>query len=74
MPLLDSDLTLAREIYEVNVFGLVAVTQAFSSLLISAKGKVINISSIGSKAAIPYMGMRNSPPISILRSPNPTSH
>jgi 1-acylglycerone phosphate reductase len=59
MPLLDSSLTEARKLYDVNVFGLVAVTQAFAMMLIAAKGKVINISSIGSKTALPYMGFYN---------------
>lgn len=56
MPLLDSDLDVARRVYEINVFGLVAVTKAFAPLVIASKGKVANISSIASKAAIPYMG------------------
>jgi 1-acylglycerone phosphate reductase len=56
MPILDSDLSLARKVYEVNVFGLVAVAQAFAPLLIAAKGKIINISSVASKISLPYMG------------------
>lgn len=56
MPLMDSDLAIAKAIFDVNVFGLVAVTQACSPMLVAAKGKVINMSSVKSRAAIPYTG------------------
>ena len=39
MPLLDVDLDKARKQYEVNVWGVLAVTQAFFPLLRVAKGK-----------------------------------
>ena len=38
MPLLDVDLEQARKQYEVNVWGLLAVTQAFFPMLKEAKG------------------------------------
>lgn len=57
MPIIDSDLATAKEIFDVNVFGLVAVTQACSPMLVAAKGKVINMSSVKSRAAIPFSGM-----------------
>ena len=56
MPLMDLDLATAKAIFDVNVFGLVAVTQACSPMLVAAKGKVINMSSVKSRAAIPYTG------------------
>lgn len=46
MPLLDSDLQMGRDLYDVNVFGVIAVTQAFFPLLRNAKGMVANIGSI----------------------------
>jgi NAD(P)-dependent dehydrogenase (short-subunit alcohol dehydrogenase family) len=39
MPLLDVDISKARNQYEVNVWGVLAVTQAFFPLLRVAKGK-----------------------------------
>ncbi|KAJ8607596.1 hypothetical protein MRB53_040180 [Persea americana] len=45
-PLLDQDLTEARELFDVNVWGLLAVTQAFAPLVIESRGIIINQSSI----------------------------
>lgn len=39
MPLLDVDVDKARKQYEVNVWGILAVTQAFFPLLRAAKGR-----------------------------------
>jgi NAD(P)-dependent dehydrogenase (short-subunit alcohol dehydrogenase family) len=41
--------------FEVNVFGLVRVTRELLPLLRSAKGRVVNISSIGGRASAPMM-------------------
>ncbi|KAK6600328.1 IBR finger domain protein (short-chain dehydrogenase) [Botrytis cinerea] len=46
MPLLDSEVSVAQKMFDINVFALVAVTQAFSPLLIFSKGTIINIGSI----------------------------
>lgn len=45
-----------RTQFEVNVIGLIAVTQAFLPLLRKARGRVVNMSSIAGRAAMPYMG------------------
>jgi len=57
IPLLDADLRKAREVYDLNVFSVLAVTQAFAPSLIAAKGKVINIGSIVGRMAQPYTGL-----------------
>ncbi len=54
IPLLDADLNTAREVYDLNVFSVLAVTQAFAPSLIAAKGKVINIGSIVGRMAQAY--------------------
>lgn len=41
MPLLDVELEKARKQYEVNVWGILAVTQAFFPLLRAAKGQSV---------------------------------
>lgn len=41
---------------EVNVYGALAVTQAFLPLLRQAKGRIINMSSIAGLAASPFLG------------------
>ncbi len=45
-----------RRILEVNVVGVVAVTQAFLPLLKQAHGRIVNISSVSGRAALPFMG------------------
>jgi 1-acylglycerone phosphate reductase len=45
-PLLDTDIDEAKRLYDVNVWGLLAMVQAFAPLLIEAKGVVFNQSSI----------------------------
>jgi NAD(P)-dependent dehydrogenase (short-subunit alcohol dehydrogenase family) len=43
-----------RRSYEVNVFGQVAVTQAFLPLIRAAGGRIINIGSIGDRLSLPF--------------------
>lgn len=43
-----------RRLYEVNVFGQVAVTQAFLPLLRAGAGRIVNIGSIGDRLSLPF--------------------
>jgi NAD(P)-dependent dehydrogenase (short-subunit alcohol dehydrogenase family) len=45
-----------RRQFEVNLFGQVAVTQAFLPLIRSARGRIVNVSSIGGRIALPLAG------------------
>lgn len=45
-----------RWVFEVNLFGHIAVTQALLPALLRSKGRVINISSVGGKVAMPTYG------------------
>ena len=56
MPTLDFDIDTAKSMYEINVWGMIRVTQAFTPLVIAAKGTIINISSIAPCVHTPWMG------------------
>ncbi|MEU5719110.1 SDR family NAD(P)-dependent oxidoreductase [Streptomyces sp. NPDC020403] len=45
-----------RRVFEVNLFGHIAVTQALLPALLRSKGRVINISSVGGTAAMATYG------------------
>ncbi|KAH8430655.1 SDR family oxidoreductase [Aspergillus melleus] len=59
MPLLDSDLSVAKKMFDVNVFAIVAVTQEFAPLLIASKGTIVNIGSVLGKMPLPWQGYYN---------------
>jgi NAD(P)-dependent dehydrogenase (short-subunit alcohol dehydrogenase family) len=45
-----------RRQFDVNVFGQIAVTQAFLPLVRRARGRIVNMGSVGSELAIPFGG------------------
>jgi len=46
-----------RRQFDVNVFGQIAVTQAFLPLIRRARGRIVNIGSVGSHFAFPFGGL-----------------
>ncbi|CAI4210904.1 unnamed protein product [Parascedosporium putredinis] len=56
---LDTDVQQARKMFDVNVFGLLEVTQAFAPQIIAAKGQIINIGSLAGVIPVPYQGLYN---------------
>ena len=55
-PILDMDIQLGRELYEVNIWGPIAMIQEFAPLVIKAKGTVLNMASISGLLHAPWMG------------------
>ncbi|KAF5134758.1 NADPH-dependent 1-acyldihydroxyacetone phosphate reductase [Metarhizium anisopliae] len=53
IPALDIDMDDVRQSYEANVFGPMAMCQSFASLLIPARGLILQISSVS--AIMPYL-------------------
>jgi NAD(P)-dependent dehydrogenase (short-subunit alcohol dehydrogenase family) len=49
------DLAALREQFEVNVFGQVAVTQALLPALRRGRGRIVLVSSIGGRVAVPFI-------------------
>lgn len=56
MPTLDFDIETAKQMYDINVWGTLRVTQAFADLVIAAKGTIVNICSISTSVNTPWMG------------------
>src|SRR5919199_3760777 len=50
-----------RRQFEVNVFGHLAVTQAFLPLLRAATGRIVNVGSVGGRVTIPLSGTPRAP-------------
>lgn len=57
MPILDEDLDAVRNLFEINFYGPLAITQAFAPLLIKAKGMAVYVTSISGYINVPFMGM-----------------
>mgnify|MGYP003691433151 FL=1 len=60
-PILELPLDIFRKQFDVNLFGIISVTQAFSKLLGAYKGathqgKIIMISSVAGKRSYPFVG------------------
>ncbi|MEO8926499.1 MAG: SDR family oxidoreductase [Caulobacteraceae bacterium] len=61
-PLLYQPIDEIRQVFEVNVIGLIAVTQAFAPMLAATPGsaarpgRIVNISSVGGKIGVPFLG------------------
>jgi len=49
-----------KEIFEINFFGQLAVTQALLRLLRQNRGRIVNITTVGVNLAIPFGGLLNS--------------
>lgn len=54
-----------RWMYEVNVFGLLAVTQAFLPLIRQAHGRIVNLSSTASILVAPFHGSYSSTKLAV---------
>ncbi len=60
-PMLEVREADVRAMYETNVFGLLAVTQAFLPAMVArGKGRIVNITSVGGRVTVPLFGVYNS--------------
>lgn len=61
MPFSDIDIALAKKLFDLNVWGCLAVTQAFLPLLLESQygGMVVNHTSVGSLIGIPFQSAYN---------------
>jgi NAD(P)-dependent dehydrogenase (short-subunit alcohol dehydrogenase family) len=56
-PLIETDIGELQWIFDVNVYGVYRVTQAFAPLIIESKGRIVNISSISGILDWPMGGL-----------------
>ncbi|KAM0279896.1 hypothetical protein ACHAQH_004336 [Verticillium albo-atrum] len=59
-PLVHARIEDAKALYDVNVWGLLATTQAFVPLIIGAGGVILNISSMAGAVPLAWQGIYNS--------------
>ncbi|PLB51533.1 dehydrogenase with different specificitie [Aspergillus steynii IBT 23096] len=60
MPILESDLDQAMNLYDTHVLGLLRLVQACSDLLVTSKGRIINVSSAAAAVNTPWLGVYSS--------------
>jgi 1-acylglycerone phosphate reductase len=53
-PFLDTDMQKARDLFEVNFWGVLNCIQGFKNLLVEGKGCIVNVASIAAVAPNPY--------------------
>ncbi|KAL6353446.1 hypothetical protein LRP88_13938 [Fusarium phalaenopsidis] len=53
------DMTPAKAMFDVNVWAVLELTQAFSPMLIASKGTIVNIGSVAGRLPIPFEGIYN---------------
>lgn len=56
-PMETVDLAIVRKAFEVNLFGQLAVTQAFLPMLRASCGRIVNICSVGAHFTVPFGGV-----------------
>lgn len=57
MPGLDTSIDEAKKLFDLNFFGVLAMMQAFSPMLVRAKGCVVNNSSVGGVVPFAFASM-----------------
>ncbi|RDH37662.1 hypothetical protein BDQ94DRAFT_166820 [Aspergillus welwitschiae] len=60
MPLSEVDLDRAKAVYNANVWGLLRLVRAYSDLLVAAKGRMVNMSSVGAVVDTPWIEIYSS--------------
>jgi 1-acylglycerone phosphate reductase len=59
MPVSDLSIVKAKELFDLNVWSYIAVTQAFLPLLLKSKGIIVNQTSLASVTTVPFQSAYN---------------
>ncbi|KAG8161125.1 hypothetical protein KVR01_009389 [Diaporthe batatas] len=54
-PILDVDIARAQQLFDTNLWGPIRMIQAFSDLLITSQGRIVNVSSVGAILNTPWI-------------------
>jgi 1-acylglycerone phosphate reductase len=65
MLILDSDIEIAKAMFDTNVLAVLTITQALAPLLIEAKGTIINIGSVDGEFALVYSRVYNASKVAL---------
>jgi NAD(P)-dependent dehydrogenase (short-subunit alcohol dehydrogenase family) len=57
MPVSDFSIPDAKNLFDLNVWSYIAMTQAFLPLLLKSKGMIVNQTSVGSAAVLPFQSV-----------------
>ncbi|KAK4494282.1 hypothetical protein PRZ48_014580 [Zasmidium cellare] len=66
MPFSDVSVKEAKNLFDLNVWSYVAVTQAFLPLLLESKGTIVNNTSIAGVVSVPYQSIYNASKAAII--------
>ncbi|KAK0625508.1 putative short-chain dehydrogenase/reductase [Bombardia bombarda] len=67
MPLLDVPIDEAKKLFDLNVWSILATTQAFTPMLVKAKGSICNIISTAACMSFAYAGIYSSSKVAARR-------
>lgn len=56
MPTMDINIEEAKQMFDTNLWGALAIIQAFCPLVVAAKGTIMNICSISGHLNVAFMG------------------
>jgi 1-acylglycerone phosphate reductase len=56
MPLVDTSIIEGKRLFDINIWGTLAMIKAFTPQIIQNKGTVVNLSSIGGLVNTPWLG------------------
>ena len=59
MPLLDTSIADGKRLFDINIWGTLAMAKAFTPQLIQSRGVVVNLSSIAGLVNTPWLGKRS---------------
>ncbi|RFU79398.1 short-chain dehydrogenase reductase [Trichoderma arundinaceum] len=68
MPGLDTSIEEAKKLFDLNFFGVLAMMQAFSPLLVAARGCVVNNSSVGGVIPFPFSSIYNATKAALIQA------